>query len=207
MNVSSFRREDESRDPLFYEQSRLVVHIDQLAVESIRQYLGQRLPGSGLILDLMSSWRSHFPVDSGLRHVVGLGLNAEEMNQNPQLTECLLHDLNANPRLPFKEDIFDSAVVTVSIQYVTNPLRIFRDMLRVLKNEASFHVIYSNRMFPTKAVQIWRMLDDQDRGELIKQYFEKSGEWEQIELLGLGDSDFGTDPVFVVTARKPRRRR
>ena len=59
----SFDREDETEDGLFYVQPCLVVHIDEQAIEAVARYFGSTLPPGGLILDLMSSWRSHMPAD------------------------------------------------------------------------------------------------------------------------------------------------
>jgi hypothetical protein len=56
-----FRRIDESDDELFYLVPRFVVHIDQAAIRALGQIYLSRLPASGAILDLMSSWRSHLP--------------------------------------------------------------------------------------------------------------------------------------------------
>ena len=73
---------------MFYAEPRLVVHIDQFAIEAIGEYLSGVLPSGGVILDLMSSWRSHLPEGQPRGKVVGLGLNAVEMRENPQLDEC-----------------------------------------------------------------------------------------------------------------------
>ena len=53
-----FRREDEGDDGLFYAEPRLVVHIDEHAIAALGEYFARVLPQNGVILDLMSSWRS-----------------------------------------------------------------------------------------------------------------------------------------------------
>ena len=58
---SSFFREDESDDSLFYLEPRLLVHIDDAAINELGKYLHDQLPERATILDLMSSWRSHIP--------------------------------------------------------------------------------------------------------------------------------------------------
>ena len=45
----SFRREDETDDDLFYLQPRLVVHIDEHAIEALTSYFGRVLPRDGVI--------------------------------------------------------------------------------------------------------------------------------------------------------------
>ena len=200
-----FRRQDESDDKLFYAEPRLVVHIDYPAIGAISAYLSDELPPDGVILDLMSSWRSHMPPDLPVRRLIGIGLNDAELNENPQLDERIIHDLNANPALPVEDGTLDAAVVTVSIQYMTKPVEVFRDVNRILKPEASFHVIYSNRMFPTKAIAIWQSLDDRRRAQLIASYFQNSGGWGNIRAINITPQlPHYSDPVYVVAATKVR---
>ena len=198
-----FQREDESDDGVFYTQPRLVVHINDYAIEAIRQYFSQELPENGSILDLMSSWRSHMPHEPRGRWTVGLGMNEVEMRENPQLDDFVIHDLNKRPKLPFQDQVFDAAVVTVSVQYMTRPVEVFSEVRRLLKDGASFHVIYSNRMFPTKAVAIWRSLDDYRRGQLVGGYFVSSGGWDDITIRDISpEIGHYADPVYVVSARR-----
>ena len=198
-----FRRHDESDDSLFYDEPRLVVHIDYPAIGAISAYFSEVLPRNSHILDLMSSWRSHMPHDLPISRLIGLGLNAIELNENPQLHDRIVHDLNADPKLPLEDCSLDAAVVTVSIQYMVKPVEVFREVNRVLIPGAAFHVIYSNRMFPTKAVAIWQSLDDKQRASLIASYFQNSGGWENIRALNISSqSPHYTDPVYVVVATK-----
>ncbi len=196
-----FRREDERPDVLFYAEPRLVVHIDAHAIRAIGDYLSETLPSGGVILDLMSSWRSHLPEDQARGKVVGLGLNGVEMNENPQLDDAVVHDLNASPALPFRDATFDAAILTVSVQYLTRPEQVFAEVARVLKPGARFHVIYSNRMFPTKATAIWKALSDGDRAKLIGAYFRRSGRWDEPKARDITPRTGAyNDPVYVVSA-------
>jgi hypothetical protein len=64
-------------------------------------------------------------------------------------------------------------------------------------------VIFSNRMFPTKAVAIWRMLNDQQHLELVASYFHYAGNFVGLEAHHLTPPAVTyTDPVYVVMARK-----
>ena len=78
-----FERMDEGDDALFYREPRLVVHIDDGAIAEIGRIIEELLPDNGVILDLMSSWRSHLPAGFAKGRMVGLGLNAVEMRDNP----------------------------------------------------------------------------------------------------------------------------
>lgn len=197
-----FRREDESSDVLFYREPRLVVHIDEPAIEAIGEYFGSSLPNDGLILDLMSSWRSHLPGDFVRERLIGLGLNAVELAENPQLDDRVVQDINTVRGLPFRDNCMHAAIITVSIQYLTHPVEIFREINRVLEDRGTLHIIYSNRMFPTKATAIWRSLDEYQRAQLITAYFAVSGGWEQPRVLDISPNPGMSDPVYIVSARK-----
>ncbi len=201
-----FTREDESPDPLFYSAPRLLVHIDDGAVAAAARVYGELLPSGSSLLDLMSSYRSHLPPGLAWTRLAGLGLNALEMRENPLLTEYAVHDVNADPRLPYDDCSFDGAVVTVSIQYMTRPVEIFRDVARVLRPAAPFVITYSDRMFPTKAVRIWRALDDRQRATLISTYFKYAGGFGEVQARDCtgGDAPTPGDPLYAVWAyREP----
>jgi SAM-dependent methyltransferase len=200
-----FRRIDESEDELFYTQPRFVVHIDDGAIEKVRNIYARQLPQGGAILDLMSSWRSHLPDHLRPARVVGLGMNRPEMEDNPALSEVVVHNLNQTPDAPFSNEEFDGAVVTVSIQYMTRPLEIFRGVARVLKPGAPFVVSFSNRMFPTKAVAIWHTLDEFDRVRLVWRYFQESGRFENMEVIDQSaPTDPPSDPIWAVVGYRKR---
>ena len=198
-----FARLDEASDPLFYDMPRKVVHIDDAAIVAVKGFFLEVLPPHGVVLDLMSSWRSHWPASLPKQRLVGVGLNAVEMEENPDLDDFLVHDVNTTPQLPFEDDIFDAAVITVSVQYLTNPIAVFRDVHRLLKPWGVFAVIFSNRMFPTKAVAIWRTLNDQQHAELVAAYFHHAGNFVDLDFQNrTPPAATYTDPVYVVIARK-----
>ena len=197
-----FARLDEEPDETFYTMPRKVVHIDEPAIAAIKQGLPEVLLPNGIVLDLLSSWRSHWPEGFPKQRLVGLGLNAEEMADNPDLDEYVVHNVNTTPELPFEANTFDAVVLTVSIQYITQPMAVFQDVGRILRPGGPFVVIFSNRMFPTKAVAIWRMLDDQKHVDLVAAYFHYAGNLVGVEAHNWSPSGY-TDPVYIVLARKP----
>lgn len=197
-----FERIDESDDPLFYTFPRKVVHIDEPAIRAAGQVIATTFAPNGVLLDLMSSWRSHLPPGFVKQKLIGLGLNAEEMADNPDLDEYVVHDVNADPRLPFADGVFDGVVITVSIQYLTHPIEIFSEVRRVLKDGAPFLVLFSNRMFPTKAVRVWQSLYDGQRAKLIHAYFQAAGGYDDPQFTDASPQTGITDPLYAVCARK-----
>ena len=197
-----FDRMDESDDAQFYTLPRKVVHIDDPAIVAVGKFMAQTFAPNGVLLDLMSSWRSHLPSGFVKQRMIGLGLNAEEMADNPDLDEYVVHNLNTASRLPFAENFFDGAVVTVSIQYLIRPLEIFAEVSRVLKAGAPFIVFFSNRMFPTKAVRVWQALRDERRAELVQAYFHHAGGFDEADFQDLSPNPGLTDPLYAVWAKK-----
>ncbi len=199
-----FGKNDATPDWLFYQSPRKLVHIDDGAIAAVTQVYRELLPPGGAILDLMSSWRSHLPPEATYARVAGLGMNAEEMRDNPQLTDFIVRDLNDGPLLPYGDDAFDAACCCVSVQYLQKPLHVFAEVRRVLKVGAPFVLTFSNRCFPTKAVDLWRQTDDRGHLQVVQRYFELSGGWRDVMVQdrssrqarrGLGD------PLFAVWAR------
>lgn len=198
---AAYARDDESPDDGFYLPPRKVVHIDDGAIAALGGLYADALPAGGRLLDLMSSWRSHLPEGLGAREVVGLGLNAEEMADNPQLTRYLVHDMNRDPRLPFGDEEFDGATCAVSIQYVTHPLLVFREVRRVLRPGAPFVVAFSNRCFPTKAVAVWLDTTDAQHVALVRAYFDAAGGFTDVKEEDRSPGGDG-NPLYAVWARR-----
>jgi SAM-dependent methyltransferase len=196
-----FRREDESDDRWFYAQPRLVTHIDDAACRAAGAFYADILPRGGRILDLMSSWVSHLSDATLYASVTGHGMNAEELKANPQLSDYFVQDFNANPILPFPDASFDGAILTVSVQYLTRPVELFAEVGRVLSPGAPFAITYSNRMFPTKAVAVWRATGDRDHASLIATYLRLSGMFGEPQAFDRTPAAAGyTDPLYAVLA-------
>jgi hypothetical protein len=199
----AFARIDEDDDETFYGPARLVLHIDDHAVAVLTELYREILPPNGVLLDLMSSWVSHLPPDVGYREVIGIGMNADELAANPRLKRWSVQNLNRDTTLPLPNASLDAAMICVSIQYLRQPVAVLREVARALRPDAPLVVSFSNRCFWTKAVAVWRGLDDTGHARLVELYLNSAG-FERIETRHLAAwIEDGQDPMIAVVGRAP----
>ncbi|MEA3055673.1 MAG: hypothetical protein QOD30_1105 [Actinomycetota bacterium] len=193
-----FSRMDESDDAHFYVEPRLVTHIDDGAIAAVGE-LYEELGVDGDVLDLMSSWISHLRRPP--RSLTVLGMNATELDANPMASARVVHDLNAEPQLPFDAASFDDVVCCVSVDYLTRPIEVFREVSRVLRPGGRFICTFSNRVFMTKAVAAWLYADDDERCRIVAEYFERSRVFEPATVARRTPIGHPGDPLFAVWAQ------
>ncbi|KAK7562720.1 hypothetical protein IWX47DRAFT_907510 [Phyllosticta citricarpa] len=218
---ADFARMDESPDASFYMTPRFVTHIDDAAIERLRAYYTAVLPTRGRILDLCSSWLSHYPpiiaraVANGDLEVLGAGLNADELAANPILARRkgavaavdwpLVRDLNLEPDLSDvlheRDELLDAATCVVSVDYLTRPTDVLAGLRRRVKSGGVVHLVLSNRCFATKVVSRWLRVSEDERLDMVADYLAFSG-WSRIEVLESKGSKtfmgFESDPLWVV---------
>lgn len=204
-----FYPQDGRPDAQFYAGPRLVDHIDRTAIGEVSALYGRLIPKGARVLDLMASWHSHLPSELDPAAFTGLGMNRQELDANPALTERVVHDLNLEPTLPFPDAAFDAVVCTVSVEYLTQPFAVFREIARVLAPGGRLIVSFSNRWFPTKAIRLWEGIHEFERPGLVLEYLLESGLFAELEtwsLRGLprpaddkyADRLLRSDPIYAV---------
>ncbi len=125
----------------------------------------------------------------------------------------MVQDLNADPTLPFADDTFDVVLNVVSVEYLTRPVEVFREVGRVLKPGGLFLVVFSTRWFPPKVVRAWEDAREEERLGIVEEFFREAegfGNSESFISMGLprpeDDRYFSlgipSDPVFAVFAEK-----
>ncbi|KAM7519604.1 hypothetical protein LguiB_018566 [Lonicera macranthoides] len=201
-----FQRFDESPDTVFYEAPRFVTHIDDPAIAALTKYYSEVFPPSNTpgvaLLDMCSSWVSHFPAGYKQERIVGMGLNEEELKRNPVLTEYIVQDLNVNPKLPFEDNSFDVITNVVSIDYLTKPIDVIKEMCRVLKPGGMAIISFSNRCFFTKAISIWTSTGDAEHVMIVGAYFHYAGGFEPPQAVDISPNPGRSDPMYIVYSRK-----
>jgi hypothetical protein len=203
LSPGAFAKLDAEEDEIFYEPARLVCHIDDGAIAALTGFYRIVLPVGGVLLDLMSSWISHLPPEIAYSEIIGHGMNAEELAANPRLTRRFVQNLNQDAALPLDGTSVDAAMICVSIQYLQQPVAVFREVARVLRPDAPVIVSFSNRCFWTKAVAVWRGLDDAGHARLVELYLRTAG-FANIETRRLAPYiEDEQDPMCAVVGRKP----
>ena len=199
----AFTKIDAEEDEIFYEPPRLVCHIDDGAIAALTEFYRNVLPAGGVLLDLMSSWVSHLPPEIGYAEVIGHGMNATELAANQRLTRWFVQNLNRDSGLPLTDASIDAAMICVSIQYLEQPVGVLRELARVLRPGAPLVISFSNRCFWTKAVAIWRALDDSGHARLVERYLRHAG-FERIDTHQLAEwVEDVSDPMTAVVGRAP----
>lgn len=194
----AFSRTDETPDEEFYRTPRLVTHIDEGAIAAVTQLYRELFPSEGEILDLMSSWVSHLPPEIVYRRVIVFGMNEVELRRNERLDSYVVQNLNTNPRLPFGSGEFDGVGICVSIDYLTRPVEVLCEVGRILKVGAPLAIAFSNRCFPTKAVEIWHRLNDAGHTKLVEGYLKEAGNFDNLRSLERSPRRMFSDQLYAV---------
>ncbi len=170
--VEPYSRQATQPDTAYYATPRRVGHVDSQASARITAVYERVLTGRRRILDLMAGWQSHLP--AGVQ-ATGLGMNAEEMADNPGLSSFVVYDLNADPRLPWSEGAFDAVVCALSVEYLLRPVAVLGEVRRVLAPGGMLVVVVSHRWFPGWAVDLWTELHEFERVGLVLSWMRQAG--------------------------------
>jgi SAM-dependent methyltransferase len=226
---SDFARYDETADSRFYAAPRInIQHIDDHAISSLKRYYAKSLPKKGRIVDLCTSWTSHFPpatvdaINAGNVKVYGVGMSGPEMEANAHLNAgWVVHDLNEDAEFPDRDlsleeegdVLFDAATCVVSIDYLTQPRAVLSRLWSITRPGGTVHLVVSDRRFPTKAIAMWDRSSKSQRLQIVGDYLHFAG-WKDIEFVdlsgtsqggfGIADEGFSRahDPLWVVRGVK-----
>jgi SAM-dependent methyltransferase len=169
------------------------------AVGALYDELGLSGASSDPVLDICSSWISHFSTKP--EWLVVTGMNAAELDANDMADERIVRDLNVDPTLPFDNETFAAVTCCVSVDYLTRPLDVFAETARVLRPGDIFVCTFSNRCFPTKAIRGWLHTDDRGRCRIVETYFDMTAGFDEPSTQLRNPSASG-DPLFAVSARR-----
>ena len=201
---------DGGDDALFYSEPRFVHHLDGSFRARLTELYRERIPSCAVVLDLMSSWVSHLPEDVSYEEVIGHGLNEEELKANPRLNQHWVQNLNADQSLPLADGSVDVTLIVAGWQYLQQPEAIAAELLRITRPKGLAIVAFSNRMFFTKAPQVWTDAGDREHLSYVATVLMAQG-WAKPEVIAEETKAEGVmgllggkgDPFFAVIASKP----
>ena len=186
-----FSRMDTWHDGLFYGLPRLVYHVDEPAVCALVQYYRTRIAPQSRILDIGSSWTSHYPTEfpDTMQRIAVLGMNAMELYCNDQVVaDPTQHTwdqqqqenrvvLDLNQSFPFADESFDVVTCALSIEYLVNPIAVLQECHRVLRRPGGKVIVsFSTRCFATKAIHMYlRAPSSLQHVELVNGFFHFAG--------------------------------
>lgn len=169
---------DRTPDELFYLLPRLgIYHVDDGFRAQLTQLYRLLVPAGGDIVDLCSQHDSHLPAEVQYNSVTIHGMNYVELLANSRATERFTQNFNMNQDLDKLADAsVDAVTMTVSIQYMERPVELFKEVKRILRPGGVFIVSFSNRMFFTKAVEVWKNQKNMlGLATLVQSYFTEAG--------------------------------
>merc|ERR1711865_1175260 len=133
-----------------------------------------------------------------------MGLNEQELAANALGCEFKLQDLNTQPAVPWPTDSFDFVTMLCSIDYLTQPREVIKEMHRVLRPGGVAVIGFSNRYFANKVVAHWAQseADGTAMTEIVCNYFHYGANWNCINSVDISPKQPGADPMYMVTAVK-----
>lgn len=176
-----FIRKIEEEDSIFYDSiDSSTPIVDQVSIEQLKQFYKNYLHDGCTILDLMAGSDSYLPENIKDINLTGLSIKEIDLQANKALSQYKIHDLNRQAKLPFNDQQFDSVICSFSIEYMTQPIAIFKEVARILKPGGFFLISFSERFYEMKAISLWDDLHIFERMGLVLEYYRQSGEFEQL---------------------------
>jgi predicted DsbA family dithiol-disulfide isomerase/SAM-dependent methyltransferase len=216
---SDFSRLDENDDALKYAAPNFGHHIDAPARAALsatyavffdsanpRRIGGSERRANLELLDLASSWTSHYPPLPNTTRVTVHGLNAFELGANVIAHRRDVLNLNLHPALPYADGSFNFVTMAASVGYLTRPREVFAEMNRVLKPGGVAIVSFTNRVFDEKATSLWlnNMDEEVALSSIVRNYFYFGpvAGWQNVTGADVSPHPTEGDPMWIVTAVK-----
>ena len=210
MELTFYDREkiDNDDDQIFYKNPRYVHHLSDSFRTRLTDLYSEYLFTHQVILDLMSSWVSHLPLNIKYKEVIGHGMNEDELRSNKRLDRFWVQNFNKKQNMPIEDSTVDVGLIVAGWQYLQYPEQVSLELSRIIKPESLLIISFTNRAFWTKSPNIWTYSSEQNRIDYIKNILSYNG-WriekifnektQEKKLLGFYTAQ--SDPFFSVIAR------
>lgn len=161
------------------------VELHDAAEKMIQAVCDELLPeGAGPVLELLAGSQSLFPKTFPKNGIFGIGNYAEELRNNPVFSHRVVLDLNAEPSLPFRDNVFNASVLFFGVETLHHPAEVFTEVARVLKPGAVFVVAFSPVTNPVQSIPQWKTWTDQEKLSAVVSSFEAAEPFGRVTALG-----------------------
>lgn len=204
-------RLDQRADSLLYQHANLEDTFDRASGAQLIDLYRRFLSSGDRVLDMMCGAQSYLPRDIKL-DTIGIGLNEDELKANKQLSNYVVQDVNSQPELPFSDNSFDAIIFTAAVEYLIDPYKSFRELVRITRPGGHIMVTFTDHWVSIKCIRLWSELYPFERMGLISDYFDKAGgitnlHTESIQgLLREEDDKYAdrklyADPIYALIAQ------
>ena len=199
---------DIADDNIFYLQPRYVHHLSHSFRTRLTSLYAEYLCEHNVILDLMSSWVSHLPINIKYKKIIGHGLNKTELVANTRLDSFWVQNLNKTQNIPYEDSSVDVGLIVAGWQYLQYPENVSQELSRIIKSDSLLIISFSNRAFWTKSPNIWTYSSEEKRIEYVVNVLSANG-WRIEKIFNektydeklLGFYKIESDPFFSIIAR------
>ena len=199
---------DNSDDKIFYQHPRYVHHLSGSFRDRLTKLYSKYLFNHHIILDLMSSWVSHLPIQTKYKKIIGHGMNESELAANNRLDSFWVQDLNKIQSMPIEDSTIDIGLIVAGWQYLQFPEKVSLELSRIIKSDSFLIISFTNRAFWTKSPNIWSNSSENGRLLYIKRVLSANG-WAIEKIVSektfekklFGFYSVESDPFFSVIAR------
>ncbi|AOX20987.1 class I SAM-dependent methyltransferase [Kozakia baliensis] len=200
----AFTRANNEPDTIFFAKRQQDTLMDAGARTAVTALYQTALPATGSILDLMCGSLSHLPEELSPNSVIGIDVSRAALDANSALTERVVQDLNANPQLDMPDDCIDAVCLCDGLAYLTQPIAVLKEALRVLRPGAPLIITFSDNFHAAKATAMWQALEPEDRVRLISILMTRAGfvDLDTGEVVPPEDLNAWNDTVRAVIGRK-----
>ena len=199
---------DLSDDQIFYQQPRYCHHLSESFRNRLTNLYSEYLCEHHVVLDLMSSWVSHFPTHIKFKKVIGHGLNEAELDSNKRLDSFWVQNLNKIQNMPIEDSSIDVGLIVAGWQYLQYPEKVSSELSRIIKPSSLLIISFTNRAFWTKAPNIWTYSSEGKRIEYVISVLQANG-WRVEKIINektyekkiYGFYSKESDPFYSVVVR------
>lgn len=157
--------------------------LDENTRKEIQTIYSDLLPIHSKTLDILSTESSYLAPDYQTGLLVGIGDTETQLAQNVRLNTYNVQNLNDEFTLPYETNSFDNAICSLGIDFLINPVAIFKEVARVVAPSGKFIISFTDQQNTEQSTDLWRTLHPFERMQLVLEYFRITGLYADLNTL------------------------